>query len=478
IIVPDLELVQAPVLKVRSIRNYSFLAGRWKTSLAKFGMDARELEKELKAASQDHPGTRGFFQWHGVNDDISSTRTETQHVRSAYVWGHAFTDFYQRYGKTHPEFFALQPDGSRKQPARPQLCMSNEKLAETIAGNLIRRFSKEPWRKALSICLNDGGYTSICLCEECRKLDPANGRKISVPLFRPVRRNITYVSITDRVLCFANRIAERVVAKYPDKKLTLYTYAEYANPPKERKPHPALILLSVHGGYTSDLAHAAAVRGIAAWSQFGNPLLWRPNGLWGCRLDPPQNYARAMFNDLELFKANGLIGTDFDCFEQHWANKGLVYYALAKAHWNPDRLDYDTVFSDYCSSGFGPAARPVGKYFELLEKMNAELRAANGKIPYMEIMNEEKITELSALLDEARRLAQQKPEILERIDFLKIGMDYAADCRKVFVAQKNKSPDCKPLRVQFLEKLKQRTKNNPLAVSPLMMGFYSPYMPR
>ena len=477
IVLPELELVQAPVLKVRGIRVYSFMNERWFNSLKRFGMDGAQLSKQIQSAAQDHPGNRGFFQWHGVNDGIDSERGHSPHPKAAYVWGHAFGSYYQRYGKAHPEFFALQPDGSRRQPARSQLCMSNQKLADTVAANLIERFEKEPWRKALSICLNDGGHTSVCLCEECRKLDPVNAPKIRVLLFTPVRRYVQYVSLTDRVLTFANRIAERVTAKYPDKKLTLYAYAEYVNPPVTVKPHPALILLSVSGVYTSAKAHDAGVRQIAAWSQFGNALLWRPNSLFGWRnMTAPQNFARAMFNDLELFKANGLIGTDFDCFEQVWAAKGLVYYALTRAHWNPDRLDYDAVFDDYCTAGFGPAAGPVKKYFELLEKMAVD--AANGTAPYEEVMNEEKIAALNALLAEGEKLAKDDPEVLARLKFLKVGMDYAADCRKIFVAQKNKSPEYQQLRKEFLEKVKARTAADPVAVSPLMMGFYSPNMPR
>ncbi|MBQ9336679.1 MAG: DUF4838 domain-containing protein [Lentisphaeria bacterium] len=479
IVLPELELVQAPVLKVRGIRVYSFTSDRWFKSLGRFGMDGAELAKQYRAAAQDHPGNRGFFKWHGVNDGVDSERTEVANPRAAYVWGHAFNNYYRLYGKAHPEFFALQPDGSRRQPERPQLCMSNRKLAEVTAANLIARFEKEPWRKALSICLNDGGHTSICLCEECRKLDPADAAPISILLFSPVRRKVQYVSLTDRVLTFTNRVAELVTAKFPDRKLTLYAYAEYANPPRKVKPHPALILLSVSGNYTSDRGHEAALRHIASWSQFGNALLWRPNALFGWRaMTAPQNYARAMFDDLELFKANGLIGTDFDCFEQLWAAKGLVYYALCKAHWNPDRLDYDTLFEDYCTAGFGSAAPAVRRYFELLEKMNAELRASNGKTPYEEIMNETKIAELNGLLAEARKLAKDEPEVLARVNFLQTGMDYAADCRKIYVAKQNKSPEYDRLRKDFLEKVKARTQADPVAVSPLMMGFYSPCMPR
>ena len=61
--------------------------------------------------------------------------------------------------------------------------------------------------------------------------------------------------------------------------------------------------------------------------------------------------------DLEAMKCNNVTGTDFDCFTSQWANRGFETYMLAKAHLNPDRLDYDTLARDYCEHGFGAAAK-------------------------------------------------------------------------------------------------------------------------
>ena len=53
-------------------------------------------------------------------------------------WGQAFMTWWATYNKTHPEFFALQPDGHRgpvlaSEPDRVKMCVSNPHLHAAIA---------------------------------------------------------------------------------------------------------------------------------------------------------------------------------------------------------------------------------------------------------------------------------------------------------------------------------------------------------
>jgi len=51
---------------------------------------------------------------------------------------------WEEHGKTHPEWFALQPDGTRDQSAaggRWQLCVSNPALIDHVADDIIGRLA-------------------------------------------------------------------------------------------------------------------------------------------------------------------------------------------------------------------------------------------------------------------------------------------------------------------------------------------------
>ena len=424
---PELDLKTRPVLVNRRIRmGGSPRPGErtpWGLRTVGVTDEAKILEwcKRYRRYYIDARGNFSVGSWNGLGG------------RANFSWGHAFGYFWPKYGKTHPEYFALQSYGSRSQasaPDRARLCHGNPEVAEVIGSEIIEYFKKKPNVPSKSICLNDGGGTSFCMCEKCRKLDPANS---------PRRANGGY-SLTDRVLDFSNRIAQKVTSVYPDKLLSIYIYSAYQDLPVKVKPHPSLILCLTAYSYTNEAARQKRRREYAQWSSFGNKLFFRPNALAGFgHILAPQNYARKMFDDLEFFKANGLAGTDYDCCDQNWACKGLVFYALLRAHWNPDRLDYDAVFDDYCRSGFGPAAEPVKAYFQKLEELTDQAAAAGR--PYLEFFNEKSAAELRALLDDAAKKAANDPVVLKRIDFLKTGLtagDYTIAMQKALDAKDRK----------------------------------------
>ncbi|MBQ9337813.1 MAG: DUF4838 domain-containing protein [Lentisphaeria bacterium] len=427
---PEMDLKAQPMLQSRRVRNVHIDPSvKLSSGMRRAGVtdpaDEKKYNRLHASKGIDRKGNSSIFTWHG------------QGKRSHFQYGHALGYLWKKYGEAHPDYFALQPNGSRSQaaaPDRPRLCKSNPALSDALANDVLEYFDAHPDLKSRSVCLNDGGHTSFCLCENCRKLDPTNAPPSRITLFLSggVRNQLPYVSLTDRVLDFFNRVAEKVTAKYPDHTLSVYIYSVYSLLPVKVKPHPALVLYLTAFSYTNEEARQKQLASYAKWSSFGNKLFFRPNALLGFNgALAPQNYARKIFNDLEFFKTNGLVGTDYDCNEKHWACKGLVYYALLKAHWNPDRMDFDALLDDYCRSGFGPGAEEVKAYFLLLEKLTDQA-AASGK-PYLEFFDEKAAAQLRAHLDAAEKKAQGDEAVLKRIAFLKLGLtagDYTLAMRK------------------------------------------------
>lgn len=482
LILPELNKCYAPKLLIRNIRERLNVNSRGLASIYIFNLTPEQYYDRYHALAIDAPGNRGYFQWHGLNDTEKTTGW-VQAPEQAYEWGHSFNDFHLQHGRKHPEFFALQPDGKRYAMQRPRLCHSNPKLLDQIAADRIAKFRKYPHKIALSLCLSDGGYSSMCLCENCRKLDPVNAPERKLTVFKPSRKNVPYVEFTDRIVAFSNAIAERVLKVLPDKKFTMYAYSSYVKPPVKVKPHPSLIILTVDGLYVSDASRAAMHKSIASWVKFGNPLLWRPNALQGHRyMTLPQNHARRMFNDVELYKANGLIGTDFDGLEKNWSCKAWIYYALCKAHWNSDALNYDVIINDFCKAGFGPAAGYVKAYLDKLEALTDAAAARNKSLghstDYADVVDEKAVAELNALLDKAALAAADAPEYLNRVKFLQEGLKYAGLNRKLFVARTMKSKDYEKYQKEFMEQVKAHVIANPFIIGPADTGFYNTHIPR
>ena len=470
---PKFTLTKTSRLKIRRIRVASAVGGRWDDALKRLGLSGTEYENTYRRASLDHGAHRDFFAWHGVND--ASLFPEWEKTENAtWKWGHHFGNYYRRFGKEHPDWFALQPDGSRRQDERPSLCLSNEGLIEQSVEDFVMAFEENPEMDVLSVCLQDGGNTSPCLCPNCRKLDPVNAPMVTFPVFTPKRGSVSYVSLTDRVLWFSGEVARRVAKRCPGKRLSMYVYSFYTEPPRTVVPDPNLVLLTCAGNYTVAAETRSARDNVAAWSRYPNPLLWRPNALMGFGCTAPQNFARAIFEDLELMKANTLVGTDFDCMDDQWAGKGLIYYMAAKAHLNYRQSDYETLLDDYCRAGFGPAAGAVKAYWQKVEDATRRAEPLGRKEKGLVLALD--VDALAADLDKADRLAAGDAEIAARLKFLRTGLDYARWQKRLLPLYWDKAPNLAEEQEKFRAFIREQTAKDPIAMSPKYTGYYDRYL--
>ena len=87
-------------------------------------------------------------------------------------WGQAFMNWWAQYNHTHPEYFALQPDGHRgpvvaSEPDRVKMCVSSPALHRAIAAG-----GTDHNHYGLSAAEDDSD-TGYCTCSKCRAWDAA-----------------------------------------------------------------------------------------------------------------------------------------------------------------------------------------------------------------------------------------------------------------------------------------------------------------
>jgi hypothetical protein len=285
--------------------------------------------------------------------------------------GHAYAGWWEKHGKEHPEWFALQPDGTRTQkPERERLCKSNAALWDEIARVRINEFQADPRKRMASLAPNDGGANKWCMCAACRALDPAEAPKLlnDRSLIDPATKLpfAEYPALTDRVFTFFNEIAKRVRREMPDRDLVAYAYSVYRTPPVKLGPLEPNLIIGYVGLDRDD---------IEAWSRIAPRLYLRPNDLGpAIDLGMPRNNAVQLANAVKFAVEHKAIGFDFDNGHGNWSAHGLDYYVLCKALWNPD-LDVRTTIADYCHAAYGPAAAPMQRYHDRLEKISDQVRA-------------------------------------------------------------------------------------------------------
>ena len=474
VVLDDFALDYVPRLKVRLVKvpvtgNHKVNAG-----LQAYGFEPKEYSK-LEVAKLDRPGNRGFWQWHGVNAG-RIVKSETPSYQGTVLAGHNYGDYYAKYFKDHPDWFALQNTGSRFQETNsgPRLCTSNPGFRAQAAADAIRVFELNPSRQGTSICMPDGGYMTYCMCDNCRRLDPANSPRGPGYLYRSKEKPhswdkhpYSYVSLTDRMLDFSNDMQRRVREKFPGKRVVQFVYSNYTRPPVKVRPDPDIVFFNVAGVY-SDAKKIPAVReNLAAWLSFGNQTVWRPNCLAGLGFGNryPANYGRLFFDDISDFKANGVVGVSLDCCNADYSACGFMFYMIAKAMTNPDRLDYGTIAADWCRAGFGKAADEIAAYMQELERLYmAAADKAMGVGGYMDRFD---IAAFEARLDKARKLADGDPDVLARIDYLGVALECAREAAKVRAAWK--TGDWRKLgaaRTAYKERIREIVIAHPDAVRP------------
>ncbi|MBR4666481.1 MAG: DUF4838 domain-containing protein, partial [Lentisphaeria bacterium] len=263
-----------------------------------------------------------------------------------FYYGHAFTQWWKRFGKTHPEFFALTK-GKRQPlaPSRPdwnKLCVSNPAVWKQI----VKDWSENKNRgHFINACENDGG--GFCECEECRKLDmpPRPGAKWDDDL-------------SDRYVYFANQVLNEARKIDPEAKVAHDGYSHYRFPPRRENLTPANYLI-----YVSDMMDLKKLEAdYQAWQKAGaRHFLLRPNHLH-MNTSLPMGFEKQLFEAFKIGIKYGVMGTSYDSLHGFWDISGLTDYVLARAHVDPS-TDFDHWFSEY-GSAYGAAASEVRAYFD------------------------------------------------------------------------------------------------------------------
>jgi hypothetical protein len=404
----DLNVSETPKLKQRRIRSHG-LTQRMSIGLRRLAYSSAEFRRYRSESMKTEAVTPTWFDWHGMGGSLD------------VVFGDAFGDSWQKYGKEHPEWFALQPDGTRDQKASPErsrFCHSNRELSAQLAKDILAKLEKNPVTRGFPIGLNDGGRSKFCMCKACKALDPSDGPEVKIYKIG------NYVSLSDRVVTFTNRVVQPIVEKHPDVLFGYYAYSCYTSAPLRTRLHPNVVTSYVGIHYLDDAYREKSLKEWEAWSKMvKGGLLFRPNLLLaGRRTIVPLNYVHRMAKDFQHLSKTGLIGTDFDSCQHHWAMLGLNYYVLARLHWNPD-LNVDELIGDYLRAGFGLAADEIGAYFNLIEKMTD--RMAQKKIGVTEAYSAEQCNKLNSILNAAKQSAADRSDVLNRIEFLRTGLRFA-----------------------------------------------------
>ncbi|MCA1808664.1 MAG: DUF4838 domain-containing protein [Lentisphaerae bacterium] len=275
--------------------------------------------------------------------------------------GHGFSAWWDKYHATHPEYFALQPDGTRgggehpyPSPKNVKMCKSNPAVWEQWLDNVAEALDENPNLKVFNASAGDGFLSGYCICDNCRAWDNPQGVPYTYS-WRGISQE--YVAMTDRQVTFANHLGRGLKERFPGQDLyvLIMAYGPSQPPPVAAVPDDNVIVSGVFSFHkrkwtgrvgNSDLATLHKER-FLAWGQIA------------------PNYRR----------------------------------------------------------GFGPAADAVRAYWELMAA--AAARIIHEELPLPEVYTAEFLNQAEAHLNRAASLLANAPErYRQRVEFVRRGLDY------------------------------------------------------
>lgn len=364
-------------------------------------------------------------------------------------WGHAFTDWWDRYGKDHPDWFNLLEDGQRRpqggSSASAGMCVSNPGLHRQIIENWLADCQASPDNKPnINGCEND--VFGRCLCPDCKAWDaPRTDAALWPPRFSD------HGIVSDRYTRFWRTLQELGARHDPDVIVAAYAYVNYAPPPVREKLNDHVWIGLVPDAFfpRTEAEHQQCLDMWQGWAKTGCKLFLRPNyTLEGYCM--PFNYTHQFADEFAHHAQRGMIATDFDSLTAMWATQGPQQYLFARWQTCLD-APVEQVLAEYYS-GFGPAAKAVQAYFDYWEKFTmgrreflreAEKQHNAGWSSFARIAHEifppEAFAEGDKLLAAARQAAGTDTQAQARVEFLSQGLTHARLCAQVAEARARRS---------------------------------------
>ena len=369
------------------------------------------LTRELKGYG--YPGTPGFL-W-GIRNGTfkldGSWDMTANHNLHRMLPG-------KRYAKSHPEYYSMGSNGKRIVPPEyTQMCYSNAEV-EQIVQNCAEQFFRRGYDK-VCYSLIPADNISSCQCPQCRALQP--------------NRPDDIYCFTDKFMDFAERIADRIKGKYPDRKLGVSAYGGTTLPPLKKMrngQYYAVVITPDFTQYADKTYREKELNNYRKWLQQvpGAVVFWHSySGL--CQLAPcyfPSLYADTLKHFYREFHTISFVGDGGTGF---WPFNGPQAWMMAKLLWDT-KADPQKLLHEYFTTLYGPAAPAVKSLYDHLEKCYLTGSRTGGKwlrnhvsLSVFNYYTAEDVYLVRDAWNRARTAAAGNPEILRRIDYMALKME-------------------------------------------------------
>ena len=268
----------------------------------------------------------------------------------------------------HPEWFSANAAGGRV--TNGQLCLTNPEMRQQYLTNLLKAIAQVkataakagiPPATVFDISQNDN--ERFCHCKTCSAIAETEG------------------SQAGPIIDFAKWMADEVVPKYPDVKLSVlaYQYSEY--PPKTLAPRSSVVvrLCDTMSNFllpTTAPDNVVFKDKIDGWSAKASGIhIWKYIRTHNSFGTAPIPNLRALRDDFLYYRDHHVTSIfcehEIPLLLDMWEYKNWM---LAKFLEKPE-ADFDTLRADFCNGFYGGGGAKIIAYLDLLERRVTETKS-------------------------------------------------------------------------------------------------------
>ena len=279
--------------------------------------------------------------------------------------GHTFIAACPRdkYRDTHPEYFAKDENGKPIWAGRQSCqayCLSNQDVRRLVYEEMLRRY--DAGADVCQLGPNDGP-ACVCRCGNCRTMyGGCEG------LWGGDYRTQYGASgeWCEKLWLFHKEMAERILEARPGKIVQILSYGDTADPPKSFKVFPSNVRIEACN-YSEE-----AMR---KWDGYTVPqgfAFYVYNWGWYPILGfTPKCSIAGLVEQVKRLHRYGMKGIYRCGFGEMFGMEGPAYWVYNHLVEDPD-VDVSGALAQYYAGAFGPAAKPMKRFYEDLENPLAE----------------------------------------------------------------------------------------------------------
>ena len=329
----------------------------------------------------------------------------------------------KKYFKQHPEWYSLI--AGKRQPK--QLCTSNPEVIKQV----IKLIKQRLRQNQIMMCfpMDPEDHINFCQCTKCTAQDIPGLKDGGAPV------------VTDRVVRFANAIAEGIKDEFPDRFIGIHAYSTHSTPPVKVKPASNVIVSLTRSAYC--LLHLMPDKSCADSNFHSFIKSWRkmtPN-IYGYEYDPiPWTAGLFCPTYLEITKSLkyqmedlGIKGiwSDGSAHLRPEINGGTFINAYMARRIKVDPTQSpEKLLDEMCDVFFGPAAEPMKKFYR--DMSDGALKAGHpgtshilfGTTFFPELFTPAMISNARTQLEQALKLSRGKAPYAERVAMVNLSLQY------------------------------------------------------